>query len=109
MEIEADYRRKMLAKKFRQKLKIIQNIEMDEMDLKKGKEIQKQHKKFGFREGIFPVSCFVVSLLVEPSFGRLEGIPPSLDFESIRLVKWQPFLHRCHKYTLVKANFTISS
>ncbi|XP_037085085.1 uncharacterized protein LOC119105710 [Pollicipes pollicipes] len=35
MEIEADYRRKMLAKKFRQKLKIIQNIEMDEMDLKK--------------------------------------------------------------------------
>lgn len=37
MEIEADYRRKALAKKFRQKLKIIQNIEMDEMDLKKGK------------------------------------------------------------------------
>ena len=35
-EIEADFQRRKIAKKFRQKLSNIQNSEMDDMDLKKG-------------------------------------------------------------------------
>lgn len=36
-EIEADYIRKKITKNFRQELSKINNIEMDDMDLKKGK------------------------------------------------------------------------
>lgn len=35
-EIEADFRRKQLAKRFRQELKRIRNSELDVMDLKRG-------------------------------------------------------------------------
>ncbi|KAJ9579957.1 hypothetical protein L9F63_004340, partial [Diploptera punctata] len=35
-EIEADYVRKKLTKKFKKQLKVIQNSEMDDMDLKRG-------------------------------------------------------------------------
>lgn len=35
-EIEADYQRKQIAKKFREKLQQIKNSDMDEMDLQKG-------------------------------------------------------------------------
>ncbi|XP_054744575.1 transmembrane inner ear expressed protein isoform X1 [Anastrepha obliqua] len=35
-EIEADYQRKQITKKFREKLQQIKNSEMDEMDLQKG-------------------------------------------------------------------------
>lgn len=35
-EIEADYQRRKIARKFRQKLAKIQNSEMDDMDLQKG-------------------------------------------------------------------------
>lgn len=35
-EIEADYVRKKITRKFQTQLKLIQNSEMDEMDLKKG-------------------------------------------------------------------------
>ncbi|KAK5641814.1 hypothetical protein RI129_010361 [Pyrocoelia pectoralis] len=38
-EIEADYQRKKIAVKFREKLKLIQNQEMDAMDLKRALEI----------------------------------------------------------------------
>ena len=38
-DIEADYQRKRIAKKFREKLACIQNSEMDEMDLRKGEKI----------------------------------------------------------------------
>ncbi|KAF2883353.1 hypothetical protein ILUMI_22855 [Ignelater luminosus] len=38
-EIEADYQRKKIASKFREKLKLIQNQEMDAMDLKRALEI----------------------------------------------------------------------
>ncbi|KAJ8983638.1 hypothetical protein NQ317_019557 [Molorchus minor] len=34
-EIEADYMRKKLAEKFRQRLKLVQNQEMDDLDLQK--------------------------------------------------------------------------
>lgn len=37
-EIEADYRRKKLAQKFRQRLRLIQNQEMDALDLHRGIE-----------------------------------------------------------------------
>lgn len=36
-EIEADYQRRKIARKFRQKLAKIQNSEMDDMDLQKGR------------------------------------------------------------------------
>lgn len=36
-EIEADYQRKQITKKFREKLQQIKNSDMDEMDLQKGK------------------------------------------------------------------------
>lgn len=35
-EIEADYQRKQITKKFREKLQQIKNSEMDDMDLQKG-------------------------------------------------------------------------
>lgn len=35
-EIEADYRRKKLAQKFRQRLKLIRNQDMDTLDLERG-------------------------------------------------------------------------
>lgn len=35
-EIEADYIRKKITRKFQKQLRLIQNSEMDEMDLKKG-------------------------------------------------------------------------
>lgn len=35
-DIEADYQRRVIAKKFRERLKYINNSEMDEMDLQKG-------------------------------------------------------------------------
>lgn len=38
-EIEADYQRKKITVKFREKLKLIQNQEMDAMDLKRALEI----------------------------------------------------------------------
>ncbi|KAK4874100.1 hypothetical protein RN001_013460 [Aquatica leii] len=38
-EIEADYQRKKITTKFREKLKLIQNQEMDAMDLKRALEI----------------------------------------------------------------------
>lgn len=38
-EIEADYQRKQITKKFREKLQQIKNSEMDDMDLQKGKNI----------------------------------------------------------------------
>ncbi|XP_068140994.1 transmembrane inner ear expressed protein isoform X2 [Drosophila tropicalis] len=34
-EIEADYQRKQITKKFREKLQLIKNSEMDDMDLQK--------------------------------------------------------------------------
>lgn len=37
-EIEADYVRKRITRKFRSQLRLIQNTEMDEMDLKRGKK-----------------------------------------------------------------------
>jgi hypothetical protein len=39
-EIEADYIRRKILRKFRKRLKAIQNQELDEMDLKKGKGIK---------------------------------------------------------------------
>lgn len=36
-QIEADYRRKKLAQKFQQRLRLIQNQEMDALDLQRGK------------------------------------------------------------------------
>ncbi|KAJ8951595.1 hypothetical protein NQ318_020472 [Aromia moschata] len=45
-EIEADYRRKKLADKFRQRLRLIQNQEMDALDLQKALEIiQEDYRK----------------------------------------------------------------
>lgn len=41
-EIEADFQRRKIARKFRQKLAKIQNSEMDDMDLKKALEIVRQ-------------------------------------------------------------------
>lgn len=41
-EIEADYQRKKLATKFRERLKLIQNQEMDSLDLKRALEIIRQ-------------------------------------------------------------------
>jgi len=38
-EIEADYQRKQITKKFREKLQQIKNSEMDDMDLQKGEQI----------------------------------------------------------------------
>lgn len=38
-EIEADYQRKKLTKKFQKQLKLIKNEEIDAMDLKKGENI----------------------------------------------------------------------
>lgn len=37
-QIEADYRRKKLTEKFRQRLKLIQNQDMDALDLQQGKK-----------------------------------------------------------------------
>jgi len=38
-EIEADYQRKQITKKFREKLQQIKNSEMDDMDLQKGEKV----------------------------------------------------------------------
>lgn len=40
-EIEADYQRRKIARKFRQKLAKIKNSEMDDMDLKRGMNTRK--------------------------------------------------------------------
>lgn len=42
-EIEADYHRKKLAEKFRQRLKSINNKDMDALDLERGNEFLKTH------------------------------------------------------------------
>lgn len=39
-EIEANYRRKKLAEKFKERLMLIQNQDMDDVDLKRGNYIQ---------------------------------------------------------------------
>lgn len=39
-EIEADYQRKLIARKFRQRLTLIQNQDMDSLDLKAGKVVK---------------------------------------------------------------------
>lgn len=44
-EIEADYQRKKLAAKFRERLKLIQNQDMDSLDLKRALEIIQQDYK----------------------------------------------------------------
>ncbi|XP_022917130.2 uncharacterized protein [Onthophagus taurus] len=44
-EIEADYRRKKLADKFKERLKMIQNQEMDEIDLERALDIIREDYK----------------------------------------------------------------
>lgn len=49
-DIEADYQRRIIAKKFRERLKYIENSEMDEMDLQKGRHILYQiTQKYNFQ------------------------------------------------------------
>lgn len=44
-DIEADYQRKKLAAKFRERLKLIQNQDMDSLDLKRALEIIQEDYK----------------------------------------------------------------
>ncbi|XP_021914479.1 uncharacterized protein LOC110827283 isoform X3 [Zootermopsis nevadensis] len=66
-EIEADYIRKKLAKKFRKQLRLIQNSELDNMDLKRG-TVQP-------RSDFHSRSCAVSTVGREPQVPEIQDHP----------------------------------
>ncbi|XP_017785048.1 PREDICTED: transmembrane inner ear expressed protein isoform X2 [Nicrophorus vespilloides] len=58
-EIEANYRRKKLVEKFRARIRLIRNQEMDEMDLKRG------NTSCTFDSIIFIIQCLALEIIQE--------------------------------------------